>query len=440
MLAGGRRRLVQSLKSVKICVVGQKASSFHSLCLASPLGAAKGASVHTESPYSYGQSSSSRSYRATATARKEDFYKTLGISKGADKEEIKKSYRNMAKKYHPDLNKDDKSAEAKFREVSEAYEVLGDDEKRQRYDNFGHAGVDGNGGGGDPFGGMGGQGFGGFGGFGGGGFGGGGGQQMNPEDIFDFLNQAMGGGGRRGMGQDVETVMRLSFLEAVHGCSKDLSFSYNLPIMQRGEKRQRKSKTVSVDIPAGVDNNIQMRVQGKGGEGASGMPAGDLFVRLQVEEDPYFKREGMNIKTELGLSFAQAALGAQVDVLTLDGMVKMKIKPGTQPGTTMLLRNKGIKHVQQSFHKGNQYVTLNVKVPTSLDERQRELLEEFDELERAKTNTPAGQKIPYSVNSAWSRLKDFAKDTASAVSDAVDAAEKAAAKAKAEAEKNRNAS
>ena len=365
-------------------------------------------------------------------ARKEDFYKVLGISKGADKAEIKKSYRNMAKKYHPDLNKDDKNAEAKFREVSEAYEVLGDAEKRQRYDNYGHAGVDGNGGGGgDPFGGFGGaQGF--------GGFGGGGGQQMNPEDIFDFLNQAMGGGGRRGGGQDVETVIRISFLEAVNGCTKDLSFAYNVPIMLRGEKRQRKSKTVSVDIPAGVDNNIQMRVQGKGGEGASGMPAGDLFVRLQVEEDPYFKREGINIKTELPISFAQAALGAQVDVLTLDGMVKMKIKPGTQPGTTMLLRNKGIKHVQQSFHKGNQYVTLNVKVPTSLDEKQREILEEFDEFERAKTNTPAGQKIPYSVNSAWSRLKNFVKDTASdaatAASAAVDVAEKAAAKAKAEEE------
>ena len=247
---------------------------------------------------------------------------------------------------------------------------------------------------------------------------------------------AGGGGGRRGMGADVETVVRVSFLEAVNGCNKTFSFDYTTPITQQGQQRQRKTKSVTVDVPAGVDNNIQMRVQGKGGEGAPGMPAGDLFVRLQVEEDPYFKRDGMHVHTEQPISFVQAVVGSQVEVLTLDGMVKMTVRAGTQPGSVLSMRNKGIKHVQQPNRRGNQYVTLKVKVPTKIDDRQMELLKEFEEIESQKAGSPSAEKMTYSTNSAWSRIKNFVSESANdvanaaakvkAAADAVDAANKEA--------------
>ena len=350
-------------------------------------------------------------FRSSSMVLKEDFYKILGVQRGASKDDIKKSYRNMAKKYHPDLNKDNKQAEGKFAEVSEAYEILGDEEKRQRYDAYGHAGVDPNGGGG----GGGGGGFNGFHGGFQGGFGGGGPQGMNPEDLFDFLNQAMGGGGgRRGMGADVEAVLRINFLEAVNGTSKTFDFDYMTPVTQRGQRPERKRKTVTVEVPAGVDNNIQMRLQGQGGEGIKGMPAGDLFVRLQVESDPYFKREGQHIQTDRPISFTQAILGGSVDILTLDGMVKMKIPKGTQPGATLILRGKGIKRLQGigNIGRGNQYVNLKVKVPIDITDRQKELLDEFEALEAEKgganSRGPDGEKkMPYSVKSAWNRIRSW---------------------------------
>lgn len=372
-----------------------------------------------------GKESSVREYRSTNAVRKEDYYRVLGVDRGASKADIKKNYRDQAKKYHPDLNKDNKDAEKKFREATEAYEVLEDDEKRKRYDAYGHAGVDGsNGGGGDPF-----SGFGGFGGFSGGfgGFGGGGGQQVNPEDIFEFLNQAMGGqGGRRGAGADVEAVVRISFLEAVNGCSKSFEFDYITPVTQRGQKRERKRKSVNIDIPAGVDNNIQMRVPGKGGEGAQGMAPGDLFVRLQVEEDPYFKRDGMNIRTEIPLSFSQAVLGTTLEVLTLDGMVKMKVPSGTQPGAVLTLRGKGVPHVQRAGVRGNHYVTMNLKVPTKLNDRQTELVRELGDIDATTSGSNNGEKMAYSVSSAWNRLKEFVSSKAT---DAANGAKAAASEA-----------
>lgn len=346
-------------------------------------------------------------YHASSRLLKEDFYKVLEVPRGATKDEIKKSYRNLAKKYHPDLNKDNDKAAEKFAQVSEAYEVLEDDEKRQRYDAFGHAGVDPNGmggqQGGNPF-----EGFGGFGGPFGGGFQGG--QQMHPEDLFEFLNQAMGGRGtgRRGKGSDVEAVLRISFLEAVNGTTKSFDFDYITPITQRGQPQTRKRKSVTVDVPAGIDDNVQMRLAGKGGEGMEGMPAGDLFVRVQVTEDPYFKRDGIHIHTDMPISATQAILGSTVDVLTLDGMVKMKVPVSTQPNTTLLMRGKGVKDIQRRNVRGNQYVTLKVKIPSNLTDRQKELLQEFEGVEESKSGAPSAKKIPYSVSSAWDRVKEAA--------------------------------
>lgn len=340
-----------------------------------------------------------RYYRASAVLSKKDFYEVLGVERSASKDEVKKKFRELAKRYHPDLNKDNKNAEAKFREASEAYEVLEDDDKRKRYDAHGHAGVDpnfggGGGGGGDPFSGF--QGF-------GGGFRSSTGQ---AEDIFDFLNQfnqAMGQQSRRGAGMDVETVARLSFLEAVSGCTKTFDIEYY--ISGGGGKRERRRKSVTVDIPPGIDSNVQMRVPGKGGDGAAGMPPGDLFVRMDVEDDPYFKRDGLHLRVEVPLTFTQAILGCSVEVLTLDGLVNMKVPAGTQPGAQMMLKGKGVPNMQRRSDRGNQYVTLHVKLPTKVSDKQKTLLDQFDEGEGGVHKTEP--KRPYSINEAWKRVTAF---------------------------------
>lgn len=255
-----------------------------------------------------------RLFHASKTAFKKDYYEVLGLSKNASKDEIKKKFRELAKKYHPDLNKDDKTAEKKFQEVSEAYEVLEDDNKRKQYDAFGHAGVDPNyaqgGAGGDPFAGFRNAGFGGFGGFGNGGFRvhTTSGDAMDAQDLFEFFNQAMGGG-MRGAGQDVQTSVKISFLEAVNGCSKNISYEYFIREPVAGNKRAfqkvRKSKSVTIDIPPGVESGVSMRVTGRGGEGMQGFPPGDLYVNLVVEEDSYFKREGNDIHVDIPVTVAQ---------------------------------------------------------------------------------------------------------------------------------------
>jgi DnaJ-class molecular chaperone len=304
--------------------------------------------------------SSKRKYHATSATYKKDFYEVLGVPRSASKEEVKKKFRELAKKYHPDFNKGDKAAEQKFKEVSEAYEILEDENKRKQYDAFGHAGIDPNfqgQAGGDPFGGFrGGSPFGGF------GFdfsGGGGGFRVHSstqgdvdaEDLFEFFNQAMGGG-MRGAGQDVQTQMRITFLEAVNGCSKKINYEYfvkePVPGRKNAFQKVRKTKSINIDIPPGVENGVAMKVGGKGGEGLSGHPAGDLYVNLVVEEDPYFKREGNDVHVNIPVSVAQAILGAEVDVLTLEGMVSMKVPAGTQPETQLLLRGKGVKNLNNS--------------------------------------------------------------------------------------------
>lgn len=296
--------------------------------------------------------SQQRKYHASKILEKKDYYEVLGVPKTATKDEIKKKFRELAKKYHPDLNKDDKSAEKKFQEVSEAYEVLEDDNKRKQYDAFGHAGDGFAQQGGDPFGGFGG--FSGFGGFGNGGFrvhtnsG-----SVDADDLFDMFSQAMGGA-PRGAGQDVQTQIRISFLEAVNGCTKNISYEYFIKEPIPGNKRGgfqkvRKTRTLSIDIPPGVDDGVAMRLAGKGGEGLPGYQAGDLFVNLHVDQDPYFKRDGTDVHVTIPITIAQAILGDEVDVLTLDGMVALKVQAGTQPETQLLMKGKGIR----SFNNPN---------------------------------------------------------------------------------------
>lgn len=332
-----------------------------------------------------GPTSSSSAYCRFGTSRglssraKRDYYEVLGLSKGASDAEVKKAYRQLAKKHHPDTNQGDPDATKKFQEASEAYEVLSDAEKRRGYDMYGHAAQDFGGGGpggpgGDPF-----ESFRrGFGGGQGGPFGGGGGFGGQPgnEQFEDLLNEFFGGGGRRRRGPrrgaDLQLALRLSFMEAARGVeSKAIEWHDVGRDGRRGDRR-----SVDVAVPPGVDTGMQIRLSGKGGAGDAGAPAGDLFVQIEVEPDPYFDRDGADVHVDLELDFADAALGATKDVLTLDGIVEIKIPPGTQPDTKLRLRGKGLP-VMNSRGRGNQIVRVHLAVPQALSPKQRELLEAF---------------------------------------------------------------
>ncbi|EJQ47578.1 molecular chaperone DnaJ [Bacillus mycoides] len=344
---------------------------------------------------------------------KRDYYEVLGLSKGASKDEIKKAYRRLAKKYHPDVSKEENAIE-KFKEVQEAYEVLSDDQNRAQYDQFGHAGPN--------------QGF------GGGDFGGG----FGFEDIFSSFFG--GGGGRRRdpnaprQGADLQYQVTLEFEEAIFGkelnveipvedpcdtckgsgakpgtsketckhCSGSgqVSVEQNTPfgrIVNRqacghcsgtgqmikekcttchGSGKVRKRKKINVKIPAGIDNGQQIRVSGKGEAGVNGGPAGDLYVVVHVRNHEFFAREGDHIICEMPLTFAQMALGAEVEVPTVHGKVKLKIPAGTQTGTEFRLKGKGAPNVR-GYGQGDQYVVVRVVVPTKLTSHQKDLLREF---------------------------------------------------------------
>eukprot|EP01038_Epipyxis_sp_PR26KG_P006430 gene6430-8848_t len=362
-------------------------------------------------------------------AEKRDYYEVLGVPKQASKDEIKKKFRELAKKYHPDLNKNDKSAEKKFQEVSEAYEVLEDDSKRQKYDSFGHMGVDpnydaGGSGGfhGDPFSAFRNGGFDGFrvnmGGQG---------AQIDMEDLFEMFT-----GGASKEGKDVQTSVKVSFLEAVNGCSKDVSYTYFVKEVtgsgsRRSMQKIRRNRTVTVDIPPGVESGISMRVSQKGGEGEKGYPAGDLYVQLEVEDDPYFKRKGFDVYVEVPIPFEDAILGGETEVLTLDGMIKMKIPSGSQPGSLLLVKGKGIQHLGKR-HRGNHYTTLAVKIPTKLSAKQKQLIEDYKQESNPSASSPTSETTPNSgsggsggngggsntsnenpsiIEQAWKRLKNF---------------------------------
>ncbi len=357
-------------------------------------------------------------------ADKRDFYEVLGVAKGATDEEIKKAYRKLAKKYHPDLNPDDSSAEQKFKEVSEAYEILSDKEKRSRYDQFGHAGVDPNFGAGGGAGG-----FGGFGGF-------------DMGDIFgDIFGGGFGGFGgrsntRRGpqRGSNVSADVTISFEEAAFGCEKEINLYRietcpdcsgsgakpgtevttcsvcggrgQVTTTQRtilgnmqtvttcsacggkgkiakepcgkcaGKGRVRKNRKIKVKIPAGINDGQTISLSGQGNAGEQGAPSGDLYVSVYVKPSSTFERNGFDVSYKMDISFAEAALGATVEVPTLDGKVKYEIPEGTQPGTVFRFKGKGIPYLKRSG-RGDQYVMVNVVVPKKLSNKQKELLREF---------------------------------------------------------------
>ena len=353
-------------------------------------------------------------------ANKRDYYEVLGIDKNATDEDIKRAYRKKAKECHPDLHPNDKEAEARFKELNEANEVLSDPDKRARYDQFGFDGPDmGGGAGGNPFGGMDFSGMGGMG------------------DIFDQLfNGGMGGSAqaRRNaprQGNDVRYELRLTFEEAAKGCHKSVEFyryencatcggSGAKPGTQPqtcsmckgtgqirqsggwmttvrtcpacggsgkvikdkcsscgGSGRVRMRRTLELDVPAGVDDNIVLSKRGQGEPGANGGPNGDLLIQITVKPHKLFRREGTILRLEVPISFTQAALGAEIDVPTLDGSVKYTIPEGTQTDTEFRIRGKGIQQLG-SNNKGDLIFKVRVETPRRLTEKQRELLRQFD--------------------------------------------------------------
>lgn len=292
---------------------------------------------------------------------KRDYYEVLGVGKDASDDEIKKAFRKLAIKYHPDKNPGDKEAEAKFKEANEAYSVLSDKTKRQRYDQFGHAGVGGAGGGagGNPFGGgfdFNGQSFN-FD-FGAGGFGG-----------LDDILGAMFGGGFRGVrrGRDYRTTTTIDFEEAIFGCTKTVSVD--------GEQ-------IKLKIPAGIYDGQSIRLNGKGGPAPQeGGQRGDLYVEVRVRAHKRLTREGDLILSEVTISMVEAVLGTEVDVETVDGEVTMKVPAGTQPGTNFKLSGHGAPRLG-SEERGPHIVTVNVEIPKNLTRKQKELIQEFDKAKK----------------------------------------------------------
>ncbi|KIL75365.1 Chaperone protein DnaJ [Bacillus badius] len=362
---------------------------------------------------------------------KRDYYEVLGVEKDASKEEIKKAYRKLSKKYHPDINKE-AGADEKFKEIKEAYEVLSDDQKKAQYDRFGHT---------DPNQGFGGQDFGGFGGF---------------EDIFSTF---FGGGRRRDpnaprQGADLQYTMTISFEDAVFGketdiqipkeetcdtcqgtgakpgttpetCSHchgtgELNVEQNTPfgrIVNRrscpychgtgslikdkcatcgGDGAVTKNKKIHVKIPAGIDDGQQLRVAGQGEAGINGGPAGDLFIVFRVLPHELFEREGDDIYCEIPITFVQSALGDEIEVPTIHGKVKLKVPAGTQTDTKFRLRGKGVPNVR-GYGTGDQHIRVKVITPTKLTEKQKHLLREFAEV--------SGEVLDEQENSFFDKVK-----------------------------------
>ena len=359
-------------------------------------------------------------------AEKRDYYEVLGIHKGASEDEIKKAYKKLARKYHPDMNPGDKEAEEKFKEVNEANEVLSDPEKKARYDQFGFAGVDPNYG----------AGAGGAGGFGGGfDFG-------DLGDIFgSFFGGGFGGGQRRNpnapqRGESIRASVSVSFTDAAFGCEKSVTlersemcgtckgngcapgttpevcpdchgtgtvqvrrqtpmgvFASNGPCRKcggtgrlihqpcpdcRGGGTVRKRKTIQVTIPAGIDHGQTISLRGQGNAGKNGGPAGDLLITVMVQPHDLFRRDGVDVFCEAPITFTQAVLGAELEIPTIDGKVKYSIPEGTQTGTVFRLKGKGIP-VLNGRGRGDQYVTVTIETPRNLNKEQKEALRKFSE-------------------------------------------------------------
>ncbi|MDO4262450.1 MAG: DnaJ C-terminal domain-containing protein [Eubacteriales bacterium] len=315
---------------------------------------------------------------------KRDYYEVLGLSKGADEKEIKKAYRKLAKKYHPDTNPGDKQAEQKFKEASEAYAVLGDPEKKKKYDRYGFAAFE-EGAGADPSGGAGAQGgFGGFGGFGTGGAGGyreyhfEGGMDDLFGDMFGgaFGKQGFGRGGfgrngRRMRGEDLHADVKVSFDEAAFGCSKRIR-------LDSGDGSGR-TQELEVRIPAGIDDGKSVRLRGKGLAGTGGAEAGDLLLKVHVEKKPGFERQGADVYTSAEIPFATAALGGEARVRTLDGAVVCRIPAGSRCGSRIRLRGKGVVRMDRPSERGDLYVEIKIQVPQKLSPEAAEKLREFEQ-------------------------------------------------------------
>lgn len=351
---------------------------------------------------------------------KRDYYEVLGVDKNADDATIKKAYRTLAKKYHPDMNPGDKEAEAKFKEVNEAYDVLSDPDKKAKYDQYGHAAFDPSAGGG--------AGFGGFGDFGG----------FDINDIFSsFFGGASGGSTRRNgpvRGDDITVRLTISFEESVFGCKKEVSYNkiqkcadcsgtgaakgtspktcsacggsgqvrvqQRTPfgIMQtqktcdtchgtgkiienkcpncRGTGFVRVPKKLEVNIPAGIDDGQQLSLRYQGSDGMNGGNAGDLYIIISVRPHSVFERDGDDLYCEVPITYAEATLGAEIEIPTLEGSMKYTIPEGTQTGTVFTLRNKGVTRVNSKV-RGDLYITVVVEVPKNLTSEQKNLLEKF---------------------------------------------------------------
>ena len=357
--------------------------------------------------------------------QKRDYYEVLGVSRGASEDEIKKAYKKMARKYHPDLNPGDKTAEEKFKEVNEAYEVLSDADKKARYDQYGHAGVDPN--------------------FGAGGFGGGFDGSFDFGDLGDIFGSFFGGGfggGRRTnpnapqRGESIRMSIAISFEEAAFGCEKAVTveryetcdtchgngcapgtspevcpdchgtgtvqvrrqtpmgvFATSSPCPKcggkgriihqpckdcRGSGMVRKKKTIQASIPAGIDNGQTISSRGQGNAGKNGGPAGDLLITITVRPHELFRREGTSVLCEAPITFTQAVLGAELEIPTIDGKVKYTLPEGTQSGTTFRLKGKGIPSIN-GRGRGDQYVTVYIETPKNLNKEQKEALKKFAE-------------------------------------------------------------
>ena len=388
-------------------------------------------------------------------ADKRDYYEVLGVDRGADDATLKKAYRKLAKKYHPDMNPGDKEAEQKFKEATEAYGILSDPEKRKTYDQFGHAAFE-NGGGG----------AGGFGGFDGFNFNGG-----DMGDIFgDIFGDLFGGGRSRRAnngpmkGANLRAVVHITFQEAVFGCEKELELTlkdtcktcggngakpgtspetcpkcngsgqvvYTQQSMFgmvrnvqpcpecngtgkiikekcpecRGTGYTSERKKISVSIPAGIDDGQSIRIREKGEPGTNGGPRGDLLVEVQVARHPIFQRQDMNIFSTAPITYAQAALGGAIRINTVYGEVEYEVKPGTQTDTKIRLKGKGVPSLRNKNVRGDHYVTLVVQVPTKLSEEAKEALRAFD---AACGNRPAG-KAQEKKKSFMDKLKETFED------------------------------
>lgn len=350
---------------------------------------------------------------------KRDYYEVLGVSRTANDDELKKAYRKLAKQYHPDLNPGNKEAEAKFKEANEAYAVLSDAEKRKVYDQFGHAGLDGQG-----FGGAGGAGF-----------------DIDLEDLFGSFFGGFGGGSRkRGgpqRGANLKYRMNLDFMEAAFGVerqitinkddhcdtchgtgSRDGSAPEKCPTCQgtgqvsqrqqtifgavmtsrpcsacggkgtivkdpcpacNGRGRRQKSKSLNVKIPAGVNDGEMLTMRNEGEPGTQGGPYGDLYIEIHIRPHPVFQREGNNTYCEVPITFTQAALGADLDIPTIDGPYNYHIKEGTQPGDSFTIRGKGIPYLNRNNMRGDHMFRVIIEVPKHLNDAQKELLRQFDQ-------------------------------------------------------------